>query len=82
MLAANIENLARDVQSKLENDGDFLSTANELVRNNLTFVFSLGEFYATKQMRNKAGSLNPVSSSRTYHNVRDSHGRFTRKTGV
>ena len=30
-LAANIENLAKEVQSKLDTNGDFLATANELV---------------------------------------------------
>jgi len=80
-LAANIEALARDVQSKLDTNGDFLGAANELVRNNLTFVFTLGEFYAL-QTSGKAVKATPVSNpsaTSTWHNVRDSRGRFARK---
>ncbi len=83
-LAANIEALARDVQSKLDNNGDFLGAANELVRNNLTFVFTLGEFYAiqstaigTKSV--KATAVSNPNSTANWHNVRDSRGRFARK---
>lgn len=85
-LAQTIEVLARDVQSKLDTNGDFLTAANELVRNNLTFVFTLGEFYAlqqsgsTKTVTGTAVS-NPNGTSRyaNYHNLRDSRGRFIRK---
>lgn len=85
-LAQQIESLARDVQSKLDNNGDFLTAANELVRNQLTFVFTLGEFYALQQTGStktvKATSVsNPSGTSRysNYHNLRDSRGRFIRK---
>jgi hypothetical protein len=80
-LAANIETLARDVQSKLDTDGDFLTAANELVRNNLTFVFTLGEFYALQQVGgNKTVKATKVSNGNAnYHNVRDSRGRFAPK---
>jgi hypothetical protein len=80
-LAANIEVLAKEVQSKLDSNGDFLATANELVRNNLTFVFTLGEFYALQQVgTNKTVKATPVRSASTnWHNVRDSHGRFAKK---
>lgn len=77
-LTANIEALARDVQSKLDNGSDFLVAANELVRNNLTLVFTLGEFYALQQ----TGSTKTVKGTKvsagtsSYHNVRDSRGRF------
>lgn len=82
-LAQQIEILARDVQSKLDNNGDFLDAANELVRNQLTFVFTLGEFYALEQTgtsKTVAGTVvsNPSGTPR-YHNLRDSRGRFTRK---
>jgi len=80
MLAANIENLARDVQSKLDADTDFLVSANELVRNNLTLVFTLGELYALQQVGgSKTVTASSVNNSRNYHNVRDPLGRFTRK---
>jgi len=82
-LAANIENLAKEVQSKLDSNGDFLTTANELVRNNLTFVFTLGEFYALQQIgTNKSVRATPVSNPSGisgWHNVRDSRGRFSKK---
>lgn len=82
-LAANIETLAKEVQSKLDSNGDFLTTANELVRNNLTFVFTLGEFYALQQIgTNKSVRATPVSNpsgTPGWHNVRDSRGRFSKK---
>lgn len=83
-LAANIEALARDVQSKLDNNGDFLGAANELVRNNLTFVFTLGEFYALQSAgtNSKTVQAKPVSNpsgTANWHNVRDSRGRFAPK---
>lgn len=77
-LARQIENLAKEVQSKLDSGSDFLTVANELVRNNNTFVFALGEVYALEQAGVKRNSqLN--QSLRQYHNTRDSHGRFTSK---
>lgn len=83
-LAEKIEVLAKDVQSKLDNNGDFLTAANELVRNNLTFVFTLGEFYALQQIgstkTHKATAVsNPSGTAPRWHNVRDSFGRFARK---
>jgi len=80
-LAANIEALARDVQSKLDTNGDFLVVANELVRNNMTFVFTLGEFYAlqTSGKPVKVTSVSNLNAINTCHNVRDSRGRFARK---
>lgn len=85
-LAKTIESLAKDVQLKLDTDGDFLSSSNELVRNNMTFVFTLGEFYALQQAGTKPAKTKKVAavSSSTgmnskWHNVRDNLGRFTRK---
>jgi hypothetical protein len=83
-LAEKIEVLAREVQNKLQNNnGDFLATANELVRNNLTFVFALGEVYALEQAgtSGKAVRATTVSnpSGTRWHNIRDSRGRFVRK---
>jgi hypothetical protein len=79
-LAQQIETLAKEVQSQLDKGGDFLSTANELVRNNVTFVFALGEVYALEQVGStpkKTVRATKVSNP-NYHNVRDSHGRFMR----
>lgn len=81
-LAANIENLAKEFQSKLDSNGDFLTTANEIARNSQTFVFTLGEFYALQRTGSKkavaATSVhNPNKTN--WHNLRDSHGRFKKK---
>jgi hypothetical protein len=79
VLAAKIENLARDVQKQVDSETDFLPVANELVRNNLTFVFTLGEFYALQQSKNKKnnGAL-ATAGNKTYYNVRDLRGRFVK----
>jgi len=70
-LAEKIEVLAKDVQSKLDTNGDWLGSANELTRNNLTFVFTLGEYFALQQVGStktvKATSV--VSANR--HVLRD-----------
>lgn len=75
-LAEKIEVLAKEVQSKLDSNGDFLATANELVRNNVTFVFALGEVYALEQV---GGGKRVKATTLGYHNLRDSRGRFTKK---
>lgn len=79
VLAQQIENLAREVQSRLDNGGDFLAAANELVRNSNTFVFSLGEVYALEQVGTGKKVAVKTVSNPNYHNVRDGLGRFARK---
>ncbi len=81
-LAEKIELLAKEVQNKLSSGGDCLSLANELVRNNSTFVFALGEMYALEQVgANKKSKVkvvktpNPNATPKTYK--RDSLGRFS-----
>lgn len=76
-LASKIEVLAKEVQNKLDTNGDFLWSANELVRNNLTFVFTLGEVHALEQVG--GGAKVKATKVGTYHNVRDSRGRFAKK---
>lgn len=80
--AQQIETLARQVQDKLSQGDDPLATANELVRNSSTFVFVLGEMYALetsgKSVKTTTVSNPNNTKARNYHNVRDSHGRFTR----
>ena len=83
--AQQIENLAREVQTKLSNGGDPLAVANELVRNSSTFVFVLGEMYALEQTGKTGKSVkattvsNPNATKSNYrHNVRDASGRFKR----
>jgi len=82
-LAQQIETLAHEVQVKIDQGSDPLTVANELVRNNSTFVFVLGEMYALGQATGKKVRAttvsNPNNTPRNYHNVRDSLGRFTRK---
>lgn len=80
-LAQQIENLAHEVQTKVDQGSDLITVANELVRNSSTFVFTLGEMYALEQSGKKVKATtvsNPSGTSRNYHNVRDSLGRFTR----
>jgi hypothetical protein len=82
-LAQAMETLAHEVQVKLDTGSDILMLANELVRNNSTFVFTVGEMYALEQLGTTrtvtATKVSSGSTSRNYHNVRDSHGRFVRK---
>ena len=54
-LAVAIEALAKEVQNRIDAGSDVLATANELVRNNLTLVFALGEVSAVANMQ-----TNPV----------------------
>jgi len=78
-LAANIEILAKDIQTKLDNNGDFLSTANELARSNMTFIFELGELYAVEKVGQAGATVKARPVNANYHNLRDNHGRFTKK---
>lgn len=82
-LAQQIETLAKMVQDQIEQGNNPLVAANELARNSSTFVFTLGEMYALETNTGKAHKAatvsNPNNTSRNYHNVRDSLGRFTRK---
>ena len=82
-LAKTLESLAREVQTKLDAGADILGVANEIVRSNSSFVFTLGEMYALEQLSStRTVSAKRVSSGtsgvRNYHNRRDSLGRFTR----
>lgn len=87
-LAGVIENLARQVQEKVDNGGDLIALSEELVRNNISFTFTIGEVFALE----RAGLLgktvaattvsNPNKTVRNYsnhHNLRDSRGRFVPK---
>lgn len=73
-LAVAIETLAKEMQNRIDKGSDLLTTANELVRNNLTLVFALGEV---------SGSEHAPAPKKTipgnYHKVRDSSGRFAPK---
>jgi hypothetical protein len=81
--ASKIEALAKEVQSKVDNGDDYLSVANELMRNSTTLVFTIGEVYAIEQSGSgkkvKATTVKTGNVNRNYHNVRDNNGRFTRK---
>jgi glucosamine 6-phosphate synthetase-like amidotransferase/phosphosugar isomerase protein len=86
-LAQTLENLARQVQTLLDAGDNIMLVANELARNSSTFVFALGSMYAvengatTSSHKVKAKGPGTISTSlhRNFHNVRDTHGRFTRK---
>lgn len=81
-IAANIQALAQQFQNNVDNNGDILGVANELVRNSQTFVFALGEVYALEQVGSTTGKTNKATQVKAgnpnYHNVRDNRGRFTR----
>ena len=75
-LAASIENLAKEIQLGIDQGTNVLTTANELVRNNMVLVFALGEVSAT--------GVKPVkvvqNRYQNYHKKRDpSTGRFLTK---
>jgi hypothetical protein len=87
-LASVIENLARQVQEKADNGGDLIALSEELVRNNVSFIFTIGEVFALERAGLVGKTVtattvsNPNQTVRNYgnhHNVRDSRGRFTRK---
>jgi len=84
-LAISIESLAREIQNKIDSGSDVLATANELVRNNLTLVFALGEVSAVEYMESSKKKTPLVKKGLTrnysnYYRVRDSlTGRFTAK---
>lgn len=76
-LAKQIETLAHEVQVKVDNGEDILSLSNELVRNNITLVFTLGEVYALEK---SASTKSSGLMSKNRHTVRDARsGRFIRK---
>lgn len=92
-LASTIESLAHEIQNKIDAGSEILTVANELVRNNLTLVFALGEVSAveqitaatTKPVKNKTVLAKTVKAGkpRNYNNnykVRDNKsGRFVVK---
>jgi hypothetical protein len=78
-LAQQIEALAKKVQTDVDSGVDYVKTANELVRNNLTFVFALGEVYALEQSKTVKMKATVVKTAAPrWHNHRDSHGRFAK----
>lgn len=75
-IAQQIENLAREVQVKIDQGGDPIAIANELVRNNSTFVFTLGEMYALEKNGVKTKKVKATNINVGYHNLRGANGRF------
>ena len=76
-LAAKVEYLSKEIQDKIDNGGDYITAANELVRNTMTLTFTLGEVTAFEQSGRKVKAMtssNPNRTPRTY--ARDSRGRF------
>lgn len=86
-LASVIENLARQVQEKADNGGDLFNLSEELVRNNVTFTFVIGEVIALERAGVagapvKATTVTKSGKPRNYsnnHNVRGAGGRFVPK---
>jgi hypothetical protein len=80
VLAQQIESLAKDVQSAIDNGTDLLGISNELSRSAQTFVFALGGVYELELLgANKKVVGRVVSGTRNYHNTRDNKGRFASK---
>jgi hypothetical protein len=82
-LVEKIELVAKELQNKLTNGGDYLTLASELVRHNSTFTFALGEMCALellgtgKKTRAKVvRAANPNATPKSFH--RDSRGRFAK----
>ena len=75
--AQHIEQLAKDLQTKLSQGDDPLTLAHELVASSSRLTFDLGGFYILESkatvVANRKGSPNP-----NYYNVRDRLGRFTK----
>lgn len=89
-LAGVIENLARQLQDKVDNGGDLIALAEELVRSNVSFTFIVGEVFALERagVAGKPVTATTVSkptkapTNRNYsnnHNVRNALGRFAPK---
>lgn len=87
-LAVAIEALAKEVQNRIDAGSDILATANELVRNNLTLVFALGEVSAVDNMQTasivkkvitKTVKLGKIRNYTNNHKVRNTvTGRFAK----
>lgn len=80
-VAQIIEKLAQQIQTGIDQGLPIMATANELVRNNSTFTFTLGALYALEQPKSvKTTTVSNPSGTTThkYHNVRDSLGRFAK----
>lgn len=76
VLAAKVESLAKEVQSKLDLGEDHLSLCSELLTNVVTMTFCLGEVYALEQVSELKVASKKLSTFTTKYNVRDSYGRF------
>lgn len=88
VVAAKIESLAKELQSRLSGSGDILTIGSELVRNTSLLTFSLGELTATELGKSQVVpvSVTPVTKptvaatpkrvQTNYHNKRDARGRF------
>jgi hypothetical protein len=75
-LAASIENLAKEIQLGIDQGTNVLTTANELVRNNMVLVFALGEVSGTGAKTAKVVQPRYLN----YHKKRDpATGRFLSK---
>jgi hypothetical protein len=89
-LAGVIENLARQLQDKVDTGADLFSLSEELVRNNVTFTYVIGEVIALERAgvigktvtATTVSNPNKTTATRNYsnhHNMRDARGRFIRK---
>lgn len=77
-LAQQLENLSKEIQTKVETGEDLLPTANELARNTLTFIFTLGSS-CTNTGANTTKKVRASGGQQNYYNVRDATGKFALK---
>lgn len=79
--AKKIEQLAKDLQSKIDSGDDYLPIARELTKDQITLVFTLGEVYALEKTVNvvKVNKAKSGTNSLGYYNFRDKFGRFCKK---
>lgn len=69
-IAIQIENLSKDVQGKVDSNGDYVAVASRLFAEATTMVFALGELAAAEERKRQF-------ATRNYK--RDVRGRFASK---
>lgn len=77
--AKKIEQLAKDLQSKIDSGDDYLPIARELTKDQITLVFTLGEVYALEKTNMVKVNKNYDNKSLNYYNFRDKFGKFCKK---
>jgi len=80
-LASELEVLAKEIKSRIDNGTDILVPVSEMVTNQARLIFALGEHSSLVQTPVKKSKTTRVVKSGNYLNnykVRDNRGRYTR----